>query len=325
MEKNQPTKLGSISVDAASRMILSLCSQTVEASRLTGRILYRGEGEESGESNLERCKLIFIENSTDLTVEGTYVSNPQAAADYFSSLDRALCSSYTNSLSAQSKVLSRLLSFRPGSLPYIADQSVRPKYGHLATSDIQAASAWGIPVSVWPVDVGFHYAWLRTQSDWWQDEWTRAAPAPRSSSARLNWKQPFFWRSPQLLMEFIKSEVRQDIALETALYTGKELLFSSGISPGSNPLKSHLSYITVPLSDEPALLRKLQIVPFDSKAKVSFSKPMDLDGDAKDYHCYSMRIDAVNLLVLGTARSKNTSGSIAAESSAESPGTILDS
>ena len=225
MEKNQPTKLGSISVDAASRMILSLCSQTVEASRLTGRILYRGEGEESGESNLERCKLIFIENSTDLTVEGTYVSNPQPAADYFSSLDRALCSSYTNSLSAQSKDLSRLLSFRPGSLPYIADQSVRPKYGHLATSDIQAASAWGIPVSVWPVDVGFHYAWLRTQSDWWQDEWTRAASAPRSSSARLNWKQPFFWRSPQLLMEFIKSEVRQDIALETALYTGKEVYY----------------------------------------------------------------------------------------------------
>ena len=227
MKRNQPTmKLESISVDAASVMILSLCSQTVEAARLTGRILYRGEGEDSGGSNLERCKLIYADNLTDLTVEGTYVSNPMAAVDYFSSLDRALFSSCTNSLSEQSKDLKRLLSFRPESLPYIAEQAVRPKYGHLATSNIQAASAWGIPVSVWPVDVGFHYAWLRTQSEWWQDEWTQAAPMPRRSvSAKVNWKQPFFWRSPQLLMEFINSEVRQDTALETALYTGKEVYF----------------------------------------------------------------------------------------------------
>ena len=220
MESNQFPRIESISVNAASTMILNLCSKTVDAARFTGRILYRGEGEENESSKLEQCKLVCIENLTDLTAEGTYVSNPLAAADYFSSLDRALFSSYTYSLSENGNDLERLLSYGPDSLPFIAEQSIRLKYGHLATSDIQAASVWGVPVSVWPVDEGFHYAWLRTQSEWWRDDWTRATPVPLT---KVTWQRPYFWRSPQLLREFINSEVKKDVALETALYTGKEV------------------------------------------------------------------------------------------------------
>ena len=304
--KNENDKLdisnGAFSVDEAAALILRHCSKIVDAARLTGHVLYRGEGNEGPQS----CRLVFTENTSDLLSNGTYTSNPSAASEFFSSLDGAMFAAHLKSIHAGQN-LSRVLSFQPDSLPSIAERCVRPLYAHLATSDIQAASEWGVPVSVWPLDTGLHFAWLRTQSTWWKDEWTAGYNAPPSSPRRRGssrtWKEtPYFWRNPSLLEGFVSSEIKVDVALETALYAGKEVLdlilhavlfvhdfvafilmkvmFTSGVSAGSSPLKWHLSYITVPLSDEPALLRKLQITPFDSKAKVTLTKPMDLDGEA---------------------------------------------
>lgn len=228
-EKSWPTEFISqninerawLSVDDATAFILSNCTTILDAARVSGKLLYRGEG--AGEDE-KICRLVSVEGTTDLLTVGTYNSSPFAAAEFFSSVDKFLFASLTASLAQKSSLPSKFLSFRTNSAYNIAEHSiVRPKYGHLATSDVQAASQWGVPVSVWPLDSGLHFAWLKSEAAWWNPDWAGwSKDTERESTSK---RKPYFWRNPELLRSFVQEEVKMDQSLETALFKGNEAIY----------------------------------------------------------------------------------------------------
>eukprot|EP01031_Cornospumella_fuschlensis_P043082 gene43082-52651_t len=192
--------------------------------------MYRGE---NGPLNLASLQ----SPPCDLLLPNTYPTNGAVAADYFASLDAAMQ--------------------KEGLL-------VHPSIAHLATSDIMAASQWGVAQSVWPLDEGLHFAVLAGDEDaWWQDRWALVqAAAPRSSQSRPG---PAFWRDAAYMQEFVRGEVRVDAGLANALSRGSEVMFT-----GSR-------YLSVPLSQEPALLRRLRVPPLPPRTPVLQAPPMQVD------------------------------------------------
>ena len=145
-----------------------------------------------------------------------------------------------------------------------------PSNGHIATSDIISASNWGQPVSVWPLEDGLHYAWLRNEINWWNPDWGK----PQSTS-----KGPTFWRSISLRKEFIREELRYDNGLEAALINNHEILFGNINLNNSSHNNYCNKYLIVPLKYEPKLLKLLNIIPFSNKIKVAKSQnPLELSG-----------------------------------------------
>lgn len=57
-------------------------------------------------------------------------------------------------------------------------------------------------------------------------------------------------------------------------------MFTSGVTDAIPPGVRHAAYLTVPLSMEPALLRRLQITPYGTRARVIRSTSMELDPSA---------------------------------------------
>lgn len=145
---------------------------------------------------------------------------------------------------------------------------VSPANAHIAAADVQIASEWGTPVSVWPLDAGLHYAWLRQDLRWWDDSWA----TPQGS------RGPLFWRSEQRFGEFLAREVRVDSGLEAVLARGGELMFTTA------PLCDAASrgwFVSVPLQLEPQLLRLLDVTPFSSAARVVQGAQMRTEGTVK--------------------------------------------
>jgi len=248
---------GALTVQEAADLIRGSCTQTLSAVRNTGRLLYRGEAAES----LATTAPTILAPAFDLLSNRTY---SPLAADYFRCLD-----SYMAGVGA-------------GGEPRFP---VTPRNGHLATSDVVAASEWGVPVSVWPLDAGLHFAWLLNDVNWWDNDWG----LPRGK------RGPLFWRSGALLETFVQKEVRYDRSMESALAKGGELLFGNcacrdgagtcaacagtraaagpGVGVGAG------AYVAVPLRLEPQLLRLLDVQPFSSSARVSLAPSIVVDGD----------------------------------------------
>ena len=150
-----------ISLADSAQLIDSYCKVALQATRLTGRLLYRGEGRAS---DVQQC-IIETNNSSppDLLYGSAYST---FALDYFNSLDEELTL-------RNNEEISQLLTNCSNSSPHILlsyPSDVAKKVSlmkndrlivgnaHIASSDIQIASRWGIPVSVWPFDEKLHYA-----------------------------------------------------------------------------------------------------------------------------------------------------------------------
>lgn len=218
----------SFSCEEAAEFIKSNCTTILTATQSTGRLLYRGST-----NGIDTAML--TETEFDLLNKETY-SSP-IVADYFKYLNIEIQTNYM----------------------------LTPSNGHLATSDIISASNWGQPVSVWPLDEGFHYVWLRNELNWWNPDWAN----PQSLS-----KGPTFWRSASLRKEFIRDELRYDNGLEAALVNNHEVLFGN-----INLNNSNNKYLIVPLKYESKLCKLLNIVPFSNKIKVARSQnQMELNG-----------------------------------------------
>jgi len=56
----------------------------------------------------------------------------------------------------------------------MADAPIRPSNGHLATTNPEAAAAWGRAASVWPLGDDVHFAWLAGGGDFWPPQATKA-------------------------------------------------------------------------------------------------------------------------------------------------------
>jgi len=247
-----------LSLEDVAERILRECTQTVSACRNTGQCLYRGTNFSQtsafavkGGFDLEKLDTSPFENGVfsgtttsgnsfearkpsldnpkpDLLDSATYIS--PVASDYFKALDDAVVE----------------LSNEDGEF------RVRPSVGHIATSDVSRASQWGEVISIWPLDK-LSYAVLKFEKEWWNDEW-----------CTLQGKRgPMFWRNPDKLSNFLKTEIIFDKGLEGALSSGSEVLFTS-VSPLG-------AFYTVPLYMVPKLLRLLEIEPFSNKVVIKKS------------------------------------------------------
>ncbi len=99
------------------------------------------------------------------------------------------------------------------------DFPVRPSTGHLATSDMRAAAAWGSPCSIWPLgdEKSLHYAWLKDAREWWP-----VPPALRNASVAT-------------ISACVKREMQVDKGLNDAIKQGREVLLRCELDkePGS--------------------------------------------------------------------------------------------
>lgn len=243
METNVTSTDSVMSLNSAVSFVNTHCRTFLDASRESGRFLYRGSITPSDVPLLRRLE-------PDLMKPGTYPDSPIAAANYFSALNAAM------------------LTER---LP------VSPLYRHLTTSDVMGASKWGAVELVWPVDSctftdeclsdtheQLHFATLRSPQlkKWWSADW--ALPQPSDQ------RPAFFWRDKAYLRRFVQEEVSVDnpVELHKTLSRGGEVLFSSDI------------YLAVPISLEVKLAKALGITPYSETTRVSLAKKaMELDGE----------------------------------------------
>jgi hypothetical protein len=149
-----PTREGkqlarTLTVQEAADLIRGSCTKTLSAVRNTGRLLYRGEAENS----LSTSTPTILSPAFDLLSNRTY--NSPLAADFFRSLD-----GYMHMQKTDTDTGADAGSGLGAGLGTGQRFPVTPRNGHLATSDVVAASEWGVPVSVWPLDAGTVYAVL---------------------------------------------------------------------------------------------------------------------------------------------------------------------
>ena len=175
----------SIDLESAAKFIETNCKTTLAAYRSTGKLLYRAK--EASTLN----GIISVEApQSDLLEVNTYTNigqNGILAADFFKTLDSTMSESR---------------------------RTIAPNAAHLASSDIQYVSEWGIPVSVWPVDKGFHYCWPKYEDHLWNDGWALPQGTTRG---------PFFWRNKVAINAYINNELVYDSGLEAAIADGKEV------------------------------------------------------------------------------------------------------
>lgn len=218
------------SIEAAAKFIQQNCTVFLKAARESGHLVYRGERNGNGQSAIRSP-------AYDLLETGTYADFSDITADYFRNIDRYLLQQ--------------------------GQQQCRPSIGHLAVADLITASQWGAVESVWPVDDGLHYSWLRG-GPWWRAQWSRVQNSDRP---------PFFWRSPTLIKNFLDEELVVDEQLANAMNRGAEILFSNNANG---------SYLAVPFALESKLLKLLSIEPFTTTSVIKVStKTMQLDDEVK--------------------------------------------
>ncbi len=190
---------------AAVALIRESCSPSfLSAVEESGHLLYRGE-----RATFSRgvpltgmaTDAALLQPAPDLLIAGTY--DDPAAQRYFQRLEQ--------SLSAR------------GAL-------VRPSIGHIGTSVLEDAIAWGQPVSVWPLGRQLHYAWPRERRDFFA-----SAGSGRGGSADGDASDA-------------ASDLVIDDRLADALSRGRELLFATD---------SASAFVAVPVAASAELLRRL--------------------------------------------------------------------
>lgn len=237
----------SLSIEEAANLIRSKCTKILEASRSTGRLLYRGEVPAATYSPYIRSAAF------DLLSSSTY--NSTLAADYFRCLDSAMATT---------------------GFP------VTPSSGHLAVSDVVVASQWGEPVSVWPMDEGLHYAWLQGQRSWWNPDWA----FPQSVMGPTFWRStPLLQRFVADQLRYDRG-IEAALANENEVLFGNVVgedttsrdTAASLMSP-SPKYRQCQQFVAIPLRFEPSVLRLLDVIPFSTKPKILLSKEgMQLTG-----------------------------------------------
>jgi len=134
-----------LSLAEAENLILRRCDPAfLGAVRATGRLLYRGEGLTTS---------ALCAPPPDLLLPNTY--NDSNALAYFRRLEATL----------------------PPAV------GARPSKGHLASSSLEAAVAWGAPASIWPLGP-LSYAWLSSRRDFWP-----APPQVRDYHRHAAWER----------------------------------------------------------------------------------------------------------------------------------------
>lgn len=249
----EPTSIDiALSIEEAANLIRSKCTKILEASRSTGRLLYRGEMPAATKSPYLRSAAF------DLLSSSTY--NSTLAADYFRCLDSAMATT---------------------GFP------VTPSSGHLAVSDVVIASQWGEPVSVWPMDEGLHYAWLQGQhSSWWNPDWA----FPQSAMGPTFWRStPLLQRFVADQLRYDRG-IEAALANENEVLFGnvvvgedtnsRDKAVSSRISSSHDKYHRQCQqFVAIPLRFEPRVLRLLDVIPFSTKPKVLLNKEgMQLTG-----------------------------------------------
>lgn len=232
-----------LSIEEAASLIRSKCTKILNASRSTGRLLYRGEVPAATRSPYMRSAAF------DLLSSSTY--NSTLAVDYFGSLDSAMATT---------------------GFP------MTPSSGHLAVSDVVVASQWGEPVSVWPMDEGLHYAWLQGQRSWWNPDWA----FPQSVMGPTFWRSPpLLQRFVADQLRYDRG-IEAALANENEVLFGnvveeeREAASAAGISTRKHRCQQ---FVAIPLRFEPSVLRLLDVIPFSTKPKVLLSKEgMQLTG-----------------------------------------------
>lgn len=237
------------SVQEAADIITKYCKKSLEISRQTGRVLYRGTSEIQLTKGLTERKLSIGKNSldnsnssnritvdsprSDLLNENTY-NNP-LSIDYFTAIDKEFP-----------------LVFKQGD--YVTLQN-----GHLATTDSQLASLWGPVVAIFPFD-DYYYCTLRHEKTWFNEGWI----------SRGN-KNFLFWKQRDKLQSFVRNElVFNDLdSVESAYSKGSEILFTSHSSVGQ--------YIAIPLQYLGKLLLLLNIEPYTTRVKVTRAPVIEVD------------------------------------------------
>jgi len=187
----------SLSLKEATSIIKEECQIALNAARNTGRLLYRGI---ANNNSIAINSPAILNPTYDLINNATqgYYENSPLAADFFSSIDKYMAQQKTEDDAGRRR----------------SQYPVTPRNGHIATADIQMASEWGVPVSVWPLDAGLHYAWLLNDISWW-NETSFGSPQGK--------RGPFFWRSQEILDLFVSQEVRYDRAMEAVMAKGGEV------------------------------------------------------------------------------------------------------
>lgn len=175
------------SLEGAAKFITSDCQTILGACRTTGRLLYRGE------KALPLKTATLVRAKGDLLSPDTYkdsgLAAGVAAADYFTSLDKAV----------------------------LGGALVGP--GHLATSSQKDASYWGPLYSIFPTDDELKFGSMTKYKAFWADEWSTPQGSPRGTGA-------FFWRG-ESFDNFLADNLRLNGGLESALASEHEVLFHS--------------------------------------------------------------------------------------------------
>lgn len=303
-----------MSFEDSVTFIKQYCSEILNATMKTGKLLYRGET-----SVDKSCKLIKNSLTSDLVETSSYNNNN----------DGILTASYYNALDSRLK--------EQGIYP-------NPSSGHLATSNALVASQYGPVCSIWPTDKLF-YSFIKKSDFFYQENWSRIGQKTESktdmniyqasvgrsnlqdnnareatstqSKSRVKQKfqssrlkafddfdvnklmsktksyqvyenydkyGPLFWTNRDKLDGFIRDEVIFNRNLESALLSEKELLFTSqhvDFDKNSDEFMDksyYCEYVAVPLYYEAKLLKLLNINPYSDSLVISTGKSMEIDG-----------------------------------------------
>ena len=228
-------------IKSSAQFIETHCTKILQATKRTGRLLYRGR--DSDKSSVKDQSSLVISESSDLLEPDTYGSI--LAAQYFNTLDQ-------------------YISTHPrAGLEYFQDNeqqstAARPSNGHIATSSIDEAGKWGAVYSCWPIDE-MHYTYLKSYKLFWKDSWGTLT----TNDGKLS---PLFWKDASAFGSFCSRELVIDRGLEGSLEKGNEVLFTRTMRSSNSDVKG--DYLLVPISQEGKLIRELGIEPYGAPTDV---------------------------------------------------------
>ncbi len=234
------------SVQEAAAIITKYCTKSLDISRRTGRILYRGTSATQG---LSERKLSIGKNSLDYSISSNKITVDSPRGDLVNE------NTYSNPLSTDYFIALN----KEFPLVYKEGDFVTLENGHLATTDTQLASLWGPVVAIFPFD-DFYFCTLRHEKTWFNEGWV--------SRGNNNF---LFWKQRDKLQNFVRNElVFNDLdSVESAYSKGSEILFTSHSSMGQ--------YIAIPLQYLGKLLILLNIEPYTTRVKVTRAPAIEVD------------------------------------------------
>ena len=264
IDKNNENQGLNLKLDEVANIIKDNCKIILNNARISGKLLYRGDGDKrnilnnsnNNNNTILNNKVLISNPKSDLLLPDTYDNSP-LAVDYFKKLDE---------LMIEKKYL------------------VHPGNGHIATSNLYDASDWGEVYSIWPFDNNLHYVWINTgsrnENKFWEVDWG----LPQGS------RGPLFWKNDELMSKFMNG-ITYDKDLDEIMSKSGEIMFTRLTNGKDDKIIQNINekyktklklmsplYIAIPIIYDSDIMKLLEIEPFSSEIKIMTStKSMILD------------------------------------------------